>query len=148
MEDRAHADKSAQTLLGHFHAAVNLDILKMDTIAVIKMNVQPMEEEDLVTRFVPILLVHSSAVVSLVTIRQAIVVLILMNVCKMEEWGLVHRIAPIQQDHFNAAASKVILCPDPTVLILMNATWELVDVHSCVQTALEALCVAATMVIS
>ena len=37
MEDRAHADKSAQTLLDHFHAAVNLDILKMDTIAVVRI---------------------------------------------------------------------------------------------------------------
>ena len=46
------------------------------------MNVQPMEEEDLVTRFVPILLVHSSAVVSLVTIRQAIVVLVSCNFFK------------------------------------------------------------------
>ena len=40
------------------------------------MNVLQMEEEGLVTTFVPILLVHSSAVVSLVTISLAIVVLV------------------------------------------------------------------------
>lgn len=36
MEDRDHAAKSAQTVLGHFHAAVDQDILKMDTIAQVK----------------------------------------------------------------------------------------------------------------